>query len=85
MAALGHRPVAADPLADLAGMICGVVEGDADEPGVHVRLFAQQSDALLFCAGQLLESGDDLPDIRACGEGGPPVVRRAAEDDTVGR
>jgi hypothetical protein len=78
VAALGHCAVAADPLADF-WVLGGVVEGDANEPRVQVRFFGQQGDALLFCAVQFLEPGDDLPDVRAGGEGGAPVVRRAAD------
>ncbi len=63
-------------------MLCCIVDGDADEPGMQIRLGAQQADPLLLGAVEFLEACDDLPDVGASGECGAPVVRGATEDDS---
>jgi len=60
----------------------GIVESDANEPWMQIRLSAQQADSLLLAAIEFLKACDDLPDIRTSGKCGAPIVRRASEDDS---
>jgi hypothetical protein len=62
-------------------VFCGIVQGDADEPGMQIRLGGQEIDPLLFAALQFLKARDDLPHIRAGGKSCPAVMGRAPEDD----
>ena len=55
---------------------------DADEPGMQIRLGAQQADPLLLGAVEFLEAGDDLPDVGAGCERCAAVVGSAPEDDS---
>ncbi len=49
---------------------------------MQIRLGAQQPNLLLLSAVEFLKACDDLPDVRAGGECGAPVVRWAPEDDS---
>ena len=80
-ASLGHGPVAFDPPPNLVWVFSGIVQSDADEPGVQIRLSGQQADSLFLATVQLLQAPDDFPHVRARGKRGAPVVRRAPEDD----
>jgi hypothetical protein len=80
-ASLGHGPVAFDPPPNLVWVFSGIVQSDADEPGVQVRLGAKEADSLFLAALEFLQARDDLPDVRAAGERRAPVMRGAAEDD----
>jgi len=62
-------------------VFCGIVQGDADEAGMQIRLGGQETDPLLLAALQFLKARDDLPHIRAGGESRPAVMGRAPEDD----
>src|SRR6185312_2827101 len=77
-----HGPVPVDPLSDLVWVFRGIVDCNADEPGMQIRLGVQQADPLFLGAIEFLEAGDDLPDVRAGGECGAAVVRWAPEDDS---
>jgi hypothetical protein len=57
-APLGHGPVAVDPLADLGGVFRRVIQGDADEPGMQIRLRDQNADPLFLAAVQFLQARD---------------------------
>src|ERR1039457_29864 len=81
-ASLCHGPVSVDPALDLVWVLGGIVEGDADESGMQIRLGAQQADPPFLGAVEFLEAGDDLPDVGAGGECGAAVVRGAPEDDS---
>jgi hypothetical protein len=81
MASLRHSPVAPDPFPDPISVFCGIVQGDADEPGMQIRLGGQDTDPSLLAALQFLKARDDLPHIRACGKSRPAVMSRAPEDD----
>jgi hypothetical protein len=48
---------------------------------MQIRLGAKQAYSLLLAAVQLLKARDDLPDVRASGESGAPIVCWAPEDD----
>ena len=63
-------------------MIGGVIQSDAEEPWMQIRFGAEQGDPLLLAAVKFLKACDDLPDVRASGKCGTPVVRWAAEDDS---
>jgi hypothetical protein len=62
-------------------MIGGIIESYADKPWMQIRLGAQQADPLFLAAVKFLKACHDLPDVRASGERGTPVVRWATEDD----
>ena len=62
-------------------MISGIVESDADEPRVKFRFAAQQANSLFFGAVEFLQARNDLPDVRASGKRGTPVVRGPPEHD----
>ena len=53
-------------------MFRSIIQGNAGKPGMQLRLGGQQADPVLLAALQLLQSRDDLPYVRACGQ------RRAA-------
>jgi hypothetical protein len=40
-----------------------VVQGDADEPGVQIRLSGQEADPLFLASVQFLQARDDFPDV----------------------
>ena len=48
---------------------------------MQIRFGAEQGDPLLLAAVEFLQAGDDLPDVRASGKCGAPIMRGAAEDD----
>lgn len=56
-------------------MLGGEVEGDPDLPRVQVGLVGDGRDPLLLTAVQILESGDDLPDIRSGGQRCAAIMR----------
>jgi hypothetical protein len=56
-------------------MLGGVVQGNTDQPRMQIRLGAQQADPLLLAAVEFLKAADDLPDVRASGECGTPIIR----------
>ena len=48
---------------------------------MKIRFRGQEADSLFRTAREILKARDDLPDIRASGKRGAPVVRRTPEDD----
>jgi hypothetical protein len=81
-AALRHETVAVDPSPDLVCVFGGVIQGKTDEPRVEVRFGTQHADALLLGTVQLLQPGNDLPDIRTGGKRRAPIVNRTPENNT---
>jgi hypothetical protein len=69
--------------ADLGDVDRVVTVGVAQEHGCGRRehLGGQQADPLLLATVQLLKACNNLPDVRASGKCGTPVVRWAPEDD----
>jgi len=59
-------------------VFCGIVQGEANEPGMQIRLSGKEADPVLLATLQLLQARDNFPHIRACGQrcaavmGGPP-------------
>jgi hypothetical protein len=68
-----------NPLEDFLHMLCGIVQGDADEPWTKFRLGTQCADPLFFGAVQFLQPRDDLPHVRAGGERGTSIMGRSSE------
>ena len=55
-----------------------VIQGDADEPGVQIRLSGQEADSLFLATVQFLQARDDFPDVPAARKRGAPVVLELA-------
>jgi hypothetical protein len=80
-ATLCHGVVALNPRQDIIWVFCRVIQGQADKSPRQIRLFRQQTDAMLLGAVKLLKSADDLPYIRSTGQRSSPVMDRPPEHD----
>lgn len=63
-------------------MLGGEVEGDPDLPRMQAGLVGDGRDPLFLITVQVVEAGDDLPDIRAGSQRCAAIMWWSAEDHT---
>jgi len=82
LAPLDSAPITVDSFPGLVCVLRSVVQSDANEPRMQIRLSGQEADPLLLAAFQLLQPRDNLPHIRASGKSRAAVMGRTPEDDS---